>query len=72
MKQAGHEMPGSKPSLEINPDHPLVARAAAATDDERFSDWAHLLFEQALLAEGGQLSDPASYVKRVNQLLTEA
>ncbi len=72
MKQAGHEMPGSKPSLEINPDHPLVTRAAAVTDEDRFSDWAHLLFEQALLAEGGQLSDPASYVKRVNQLLTEA
>ncbi|MEM7708163.1 MAG: molecular chaperone HtpG [Pseudomonadota bacterium] len=70
MKQAGHEMPGSKPSLEINPDHPLVARASAVTDEERFSDWAHLLFEQALLAEGGQLSDPASYVKRVNSLLT--
>ncbi len=71
MKQAGHEMPGSKPSLEINPDHPLVQRAGAVEDDESFAQWAHLLFDQALLAEGGQLDDPASYVKRVNQLLTE-
>ncbi len=72
MKQAGHEMPGSKPSLEINPDHPLVERAAGVEDQEGFEAWAHLLFDQALLAEGGQLEDPAAYVKRVNQLLTES
>ncbi len=69
LKQAGHEMPGSKPFLEINPDHPLVERAAAESDEARFADWAWLLFDQAWLAEGGQLEDPAAFVKRMNALL---
>ena len=71
LKQAGHDMPGAKPKLEINTDHALVKQAEGETDDDRFADWANLLYEQALLAEGGQLADPASYVRRVNKLLTQ-
>ncbi|MDB5918634.1 MAG: molecular chaperone HtpG [Massilia sp.] len=70
LKAAGQNAPESKPILEINPNHPLVTRlkyedAAGA----RFGDWAHILFDQALLAEGGSLADPASFVKRLNEML---
>jgi molecular chaperone HtpG len=66
LKQAGQQAPARKPVLEINPDHPIVKKMQAST---QFDEFAHLLFDQALLAEGGQLSDPASFVKRVNRLL---
>ncbi|MCF6189729.1 MAG: molecular chaperone HtpG [Cocleimonas sp.] len=69
MKQAGHEMPESKPVLEINPTHPLIARMEAETDDEQFADWADILFDQALLAEGAQLEDPAGFVNKLNKLM---
>ena len=69
MKQAGHEMPSSKPVLEINPAHPLVERMQAETDDEQFADWADILFDQALLAEGAQLEDPAGFVSKLNKLM---
>lgn len=69
MKQAGHEMPESKPVLEINPTHPLIERMEAETDDEQFSDWADILFDQALLAEGAQLEDPAGFVSKLNKLM---
>ena len=69
LKAAGQEAPSTKPILEINPQHALVARLETEADGARFSDWAHLLFEQALLAEGGQLEDPASFVRRLNGLL---
>ncbi len=69
MKQAGHEMPESKPVLEINPTHPLIDRMEAETDDEQFSDWADILFDQALLAEGAQLEDPAGFVSKLNKLM---
>ncbi|WP_407922802.1 molecular chaperone HtpG [Acidihalobacter aeolianus] len=69
LKQAGHEMPGSKPVLEINPGHPMVARLGAEQDATRFDEWARLLFDQAVLAEGGQLEDPAGFVSRLNQLM---
>ena len=62
-------MPGSKPILEINPHHPLVERLKQEGDDARFGDWSHILFDQALLAEGGQLEDPASFVKRLNEMM---
>lgn len=68
LKAAGQEAPVVKPVLEINPDHPLVARVGEA-DDASFGDWAELLLGQALLAEGGQLNDPAEFVKRLNQVL---
>ncbi len=71
MKQAGHEMPSSKPVLEINPAHPLLARMTAETDDDKFKEWASILFDQALLAEGGQLEDPAGFVHKLNFLMLE-
>ena len=68
MKQAGHELPASKPVLEINPTHPIVTLMDAEQDEERFADWSRLLLDQALLAEGGQLEDGASFVRRMNQM----
>ncbi|MFN7571183.1 MAG: molecular chaperone HtpG, partial [Betaproteobacteria bacterium] len=67
LKAAGQMAPENKPILEINPQHPLVARMQA--DDARLADWAALLLEQAILAEGGTLDDPAAFVRRVNALL---
>lgn len=69
LKAAGQAVPTSKPILEINPQHPVVQRLK--TEETRFDDWAAVLFDQALLAEGGQLDDPATFVKRMNQLLLE-
>ena len=69
MKQAGHDMPSSKPVLEINPAHPLIERMEAETDDDQFADWAAILFDQALLAEGAQLEDPAGFVNKLNKLM---
>jgi molecular chaperone HtpG len=66
LKQAGQSAPASQPILEVNPEHALVKRLDASA---HFEDLAHILFDQALLAEGGQLDDPAAYVKRVNALL---
>ena len=67
LKQAGQSAPKSQPILEVNADHALVRRMAG--DDARFDDLAHILFDQALLAEGGQLENPAAYVARVTKLL---
>ena len=67
LKQAGQNAPARKPILEINPDHALIGRIEA--DEAGIADWAMLLFEQALLAEGGQLEDPAGFVRRVNRML---
>ena len=69
LKASGQKMPNSQPILEINPKHPVVLRLQ--NEDARFDDWAAVLFDQALLAEGGQLDDPAGFVKRVNQLMLE-
>ena len=69
LKAAGQNTPDSKPVLEINPNHKLVQRLKIEADDAKFSDFANVLFDQALLAEGGQLQDPASFVKRMNNLL---
>ncbi|WCN09155.1 molecular chaperone HtpG [Marinomonas mediterranea] len=71
LEQAGQAMPESKPSLEINPDHPIVVKMDSEADEERFSDMAWLLFEQATLSEGGQLDDPASFVSRMNKLIVQ-
>jgi len=70
LKQAGQSAPKSLPILEVNPEHALVRRLDSPDGSERFDDLAHILFDQALLAEGGQLEDPAAYVRRVNALLT--
>jgi molecular chaperone HtpG len=66
LKAAGQAVPGIKPILEINPHHVVVQRLKYET---RFEDWAVLLFEQATLAEGGQLDDPAGFVRRINDLM---
>ena len=69
LKAAGQNAPATQPILEINPQHPVVARLQ--TEEQHFDDWAAVLFDQALLAEGGQLDDPATFVKRINQLMLE-
>jgi molecular chaperone HtpG len=67
LKQAGQKVTPTKPILEINPHHPMVARLK--TEETHFEDWSHILFDQALLAEGGHPEDPAAFVKRLNELL---
>lgn len=67
LKAAGQAAPESKPILEVNPDHPLVQKLKYEVN--KFDDWSHLLFDQALLAEGGNLSDPSAFVKRLNEML---
>jgi molecular chaperone HtpG len=69
LKAAGQKAPESKPILELNPGHKLVKRMETETEDAAFKDLAHLLFDQALLAEGGQLDDPAGFLKRMNRLI---
>ncbi|MRV76544.1 molecular chaperone HtpG [Duganella sp. FT92W] len=70
LKAAGQAAPESKPILEINPNHPLVTRLKYENaESAQFADWSHILFDQALLAEGGALSDPAAFVKRINEML---
>lgn len=71
LKDAGQHVPLSKPILEINPTHPLVTKFRDEADAKRFEDWAQVLFDQALLSEGGQLDDPALFVQRLNRLLLE-
>lgn len=66
---AGQPIPNSKPILEINPDHPLIQRLKDKVSDPVLTDWALLFFDQATLAEGAQLEDPAGFVKRMNSLL---
>ena len=69
LKAAGQNAPTSKPILELNPTHKLVKRLESETEEAKFADLAHLVFDQALLAEGGTLDDPAAFVKRMNSLL---
>ena len=68
---AGHEAPAAIPSLELNPEHALVRRLDRESDPARFERLALLLFEQAVLAEGRQLDDPAAFVARLNELLAD-
>ena len=67
MKAMGQDMPEEKPILEINPDHALIEKLEK--DEGNLDDWAHILFDQAALAEGATLKDPGAYVKRINLLL---
>jgi molecular chaperone HtpG len=69
MKSAGQDVPVSKPIFEINPDHPLVTRLKDEADESRFADLTHILYDQAVLSEGGQLDDTAAFVRRLNGLL---
>ncbi len=71
MEAAGQELPASKPILELNPSHPLVSRLDQEADESRFGDLSRLLFDQAMLAAGDSLEDPASFVARLNKLLLE-
>jgi molecular chaperone HtpG len=76
LRQAGQEAPRSEPILEINPEHELVKRlqgkASGEGQDEAFAELSRILFDQALLAEGGMPEDPAAYVQRVNRWLLRA
>ena len=67
LKAAGQKAPDSRPILEINPNHPLVQRLKY--EEAKFDDWTSILFDQAMLAEGGQLQDPAGFVKKLNDML---
>ena len=69
LKATGQKLPESKPILEINPEHPVITRLQQEQDAASFTEWSMLLFEQALLSEGGQLEDPAAFVQRLNTLL---
>jgi molecular chaperone HtpG len=69
LKAAGQPVPASRPVLEINPRHPIVERLKDESDATRFADWSHILFDQATLAEGGQIENPAAFVKRLNELM---
>lgn len=69
MQAAGQQIPISKPILEINPEHPLIKGLNEETDLEKVKEWAHILLDQAILAEGGQLDAPAEFVQRLNKLL---
>ena len=69
LRAAGQDVPNVPLALEINPTHPLVERLKAEADETRFADWSRILFDQAMLAEGGRLDDPAAFVKRLNALM---
>jgi len=69
LKASGQNIPGAKPILEINPDHPIIKKIITEKDDDLFSDWSHILFDQALLSEGGQLADPVSFVNKLNSMI---
>jgi molecular chaperone HtpG len=69
LEQAGQDVPDSRPVLELNPAHPLVEKLKSEADEQRFNDLSLVLFEQALLAEGGSLEDPAGFVRRVNAMI---
>jgi molecular chaperone HtpG len=68
LKASGQKIPASRPILEINPEHAVIRRMKQERDDSIFADWSTILFEQALLSEGGQLDDPAGFVRRLNQM----
>jgi molecular chaperone HtpG len=68
LRESGQRLPDHKPILEINPDHPVVQRLKQESDAALFADWSHILFDQAMLAESGELEDPATFVKRLNSL----
>ena len=71
LEASGQAVPESKPILEINVDHPLVARLSDEADDSRFDELSHIVLDHALLAEGSQLDNPAAYVHRMNRLLLD-
>ena len=71
LEATGQKMPDERFTLELNPEHKLVQKAYAETDENRFKQWAELIYEQALLADQGGLKDPGSFVKCMNALLAD-
>ncbi len=71
MESLGQSVPEAKPIFELNPTHAIVERLRSEADDDRFSEWTNILFDQAILAEGGHLKNPAEFVQRLNKLLLE-
>jgi len=71
LKAAGHKVPETRPTLEVNPHHPLVQALKTEPDEKRFADWSRILLDQAVLAEGGQLDEPGAFVRRLNALMLE-
>ena len=71
LKAAGQQITGSKPILEVNPEHPIIQGLNKETDEDRVKDWANILFDQALLSEGGQLADPAEFVRKLNNMFVD-
>ena len=71
LKAAGQKTPDTKPILEINPTHKLIQKLESTNDSARFNDFAEVIFDQALISEGGQLKDPVAFVKKINQFLVE-
>jgi molecular chaperone HtpG len=71
LEQAGQRVPNDKPILEINPQHPIVDRIKRETNEQLFTDWAYVLFDQSVLSSGEQLDNPVSFVNRLNSLLTQ-
>jgi molecular chaperone HtpG len=71
LTSVGQDVPLGKPILEINPGHPIVNHLMSQDDDGRFKEWSHMLFDQALLSEGGELDDPAGFVHRINELFLQ-
>ncbi|HCD12699.1 MULTISPECIES: molecular chaperone HtpG [Shewanella] len=69
MQAAGQQVPEVKPTFELNPTHPLVARLNEETDESRFTDWSNLLLQQAMLSEKGSLADPSEFIRLMNQML---
>ena len=72
MREAGQDVPSSKPILEVNPEHPLLKHLKDEQDDDRFSDLSHVIVDQALLAEGSKITDPAQFVKRLNSFIVKS
>ena len=68
--ESGQSVPDMKPILELNAKHPLLLRLKSEMQDDKFADLAHVLLDQAILAEGGQLDDPNAFVKRMNDLVS--
>ncbi len=71
LKASGQKVPSTKPILEINPGHPIITHMKSITEETVFADWSHMLFDQALLSEGGQLEDPAGFVQLMNRMFLD-
>jgi molecular chaperone HtpG len=72
LREAGHQLPEMKRTLELNPEHAVVVKLQAMTDDAKFAEWSELLYDQALLAEGALPADPGAFAKKVARLMAES